>query len=102
MKGIKFDHSWVGESVLVCPLCSGQYLHHDTIEIFERDEDDEKGMHTIVSREHADVRHDSLVGNPSARRHGLIIKFICEGCSGTPILAISQHKGQTFMEWDSG
>ena len=99
MEELKFDHSWVGEMNLICPLCDGNYLHHNLIEVFERREDAEKGMHTIASHDHIDVKYDSLTGNPSARRNGVIVKFYCEGCGGTPILAISQHKGQTFIGW---
>jgi hypothetical protein len=83
---------------LKCPSCGYNYLHHEKVEIFERGEDEEKGLHVKV--ENGMVTTDTnLSGNPSARRHGLTIHFWCEGCKAKPVLSISQHKGNTLVDF---
>ncbi len=82
---------------LKCPSCGSSYLHHEKVEIFERGEDEEKGLHVVV--ENGVVKTDTnMSGNPSARRHGLKIYFSCEECKTKPVLSISQHKGNTFVD----
>lgn len=105
-------------SELKCPTCSEAYLHQRNVTIFQRYEDQPT---TIVMQQCED---DMVVStfpsrdtcNPSPRRHGLLIEFECEHCHYTHIdgegdempreplhrLAIFQHKGTTFMEWQLG
>ena len=97
---------------LLCPVCGGNYLHQRAVHVFERDQEDSRdGNHVIVDG--ATVWADRcMYGNPSGRRQGLFIEFKCELCEaargesaweeGTPIpfvLAVSQHKGQTVVQW---
>ena len=83
---------------LLCPNCSGNYQHHDRIEVFERSEDQDTGVHVVV--ENGSVTIDqNLAGNPSARRHGLAIYFWCELCSTKSVMTISQHKGNTYVDF---
>ena len=99
-KPLTFDPlMWNGENVLLCPVCGEEYLHQGKIEVFERSEDDVFGTHTMVNGPCTNVCHDSLEGNPSARRQGLIIHFLCEGCGHIYVMEIYQHKGLTFMGW---
>jgi hypothetical protein len=37
--------------------------------------------------------------NPSPRRHGIAIAFYCEGCGDNIELTLSQHKGETLVDW---
>ena len=98
---IKFEcNDWDDECILLCPRCGGNYLHHEAIETFERGEDDKKGMHTVVTADHVDVKYDSLVGNPSPRRHGFKVKFYCEYCDKSLTMELYQHKGHTWVSWD--
>lgn len=90
----------VDEGILLCPQCGGNYLHHETIETFDRKEDAKEGIHTIITHDRVDVKYGSLVGNPSLRRDGFKVKFGCEFCGNSLTLEVSQHKGQTFMGWD--
>ena len=83
---------------LVCPSCSGNYLHHDRVDIFERGEDQDKGIHVSVAEGKVTV-DTGLADNPSARRGGLNIHFWCEGCSAKPVLTIAQHKGNSFVNF---
>jgi len=39
--------------------------------------------------------------NPSKRRDGIRIAFECEACGPVQPLVIYQHKGETFVEWES-
>lgn len=86
------------DSELLCPSCSGNHLHHERVEVFERGEDDDKGVHVSVEDGKALI-DTSLTGNPSARRHGINIHFSCEGCSAKPVLTLAQHKGNTFVDF---
>lgn len=83
---------------LLCPSCSSNYLHHAGVEVFECGEDATHGVHVTVADGKATC-DSSLDGNPSARRHGLKITFWCEGCDVKPVLSISQHKGNTYVDF---
>ncbi|MEA3437936.1 MAG: hypothetical protein U9R43_15845 [Thermodesulfobacteriota bacterium] len=84
---------------LKCPSCGFNYLYHDRIEVFDRTEDAETGLHVDVSDEKVSV-DNNLNGNPSGRRHGLKIYFRCEGCSEKPVMSILQHKGNTYINFE--
>jgi hypothetical protein len=38
--------------------------------------------------------------NPSARRDGIRVFFVCENCGKDSALTIVQHKGETYVEWE--
>ena len=73
------------------------YMHHDRVEVFERSEDAQNGLHFSVSGSKATV-DTSLDGNPSMRRDGISITFWCEGCHGISSLSFAQHKGVTLVD----
>lgn len=80
---------------LYCPNCSKGYMHHDKVEVFECAEDSD-GLHVTVDAGTVSVDRD-LTGNPSSRRHGLLVHFWCEGCEAKSVLSIEQHKGSTYL-----
>ncbi len=93
---------------LCCPHCRSTYLHHDSVDIFERCEDGDSGLHVVVSGgdmfgDSSPVRKvsidESMDGNPSSRRHGIAIGMWCEGCHLRSSLTIYQHKGCTYVEY---
>ena len=84
-------------SELKCPACGSNYLHHEKVEIFERSEDEAYGLHVTVENGMT-TTNTNLEGNPSRRRDGLTIHFSCEGCDAKPILSVSQHKGNTWID----
>ena len=83
-------------NVILCPSCDGLYLHHESVEIFNRSEDSNDGIHVLVS-EHEVKTDRNLKGNPSYRRNGLIVYFSCEECSATIKMKLYQHKGNTII-----
>lgn len=83
---------------LCCPQCGETWLHHGKVSVFNRAEDKEQGTHVCVSEDSVKVNTD-LAGNPSLRRHGVTIEFICEICHHISTLAIAQHKGQSEVYW---
>ncbi|MCR1303006.1 MULTISPECIES: hypothetical protein [Enterobacter] len=87
------------EHLLCCPHCKGTYLHQYKYEIFDRAEDAQEGNHVVVDGSDVTINR-SMEGNPSARRDGLKIYFTCEGCEENPTLLITQHKGQTFLQFE--
>lgn len=112
------DYNNTMGSELKCPTCSESYLHQRDVTVFQRYEDQPK---TIVMQQSEDnmivttfPSEDTC--NPSPRRHGLLIEFECEHCHYTHVdgegdehpreplhrLAIYQHKGITFVEWQIG
>lgn len=95
----KFDqyHEGYGAEPL-CPSCGGNYLRHESVEVFEREGDQANGVHVSVGEGNAKINTD-LSRNPSARRHGLSIHFSCEHCSAKPVLHVSQHKGNTIVDF---
>lgn len=93
------------EQILQCPKCQSTYTRVVGFEYFERVEDAESGLHVDVWRSKAYFDTD-LDGNPSSRRGAVIIRFECESCisNGDKFihqLKLIQHKGQTFIEWES-
>jgi len=89
-------------SILTCPRCGESYLHHIETNVYERGEDDKTGVH-IKIRKSKVIVDNNMDGNPSRRRHGMIIGFYCEHCNNDKrtdliMFSISQHKGQTFIE----
>lgn len=84
-------------ALLKCPACGHTDIHHDRIEIFERGEDSETGVHVTVTEGSA-VMDTNLAGNPSVRRHGFKVHFWCEACPAKSVLAVSQHKGVTEVD----
>jgi hypothetical protein len=89
---------------LICPFCGGANLHHETVTVYDRREDEEEVTVTVVMDGISIVqRTDSEgAGNPSRRRNALMITFSCETCWEIPKLVISQHKGSTFLYWKEG
>ena len=88
---------------LVCPFCGYVNLHQRIVEVFDRKEDREEGLHVKTDGQKVSVDR-SLVGNPSSRRQGLTIAFECEHCRHDdkhPTLTIVQHKGTTYIEWSA-
>jgi hypothetical protein len=92
--------SGIRATALLCPVCNGANLHHETINTYWRDyEDAESGVHSECNDGHTDVNKD-MSKNPSPRRDGLFIDMSCEDCGELPFaLAIYQHKGTTFVSW---
>lgn len=103
------------EERLICPVCSGTYLHQGEVQTFFRGEDEDQTKVTVSNFEYTqdETISNDLTLNPSYRRHGLRISFWCENCQGgktdeeadnTPStvgdLCIYQHKGETFVEWE--
>ena len=86
-------------ALLECPACGGNYLHHERVEVFEREEDQTKGTHVSITNSSV-VEDNDLQGNPSSRRHGLSIHFTCEHCPAKPVLTIAQHKGNTWVDFN--
>ncbi|NKC03317.1 hypothetical protein [Brucella haematophila] len=100
------------QDLLVCANCGCEYTHHFKVEVFHRKEDADTGHKVVIGTNadgeapctdkltftlNADVAVNGHFG-PSARRHGLIISYICEECQKVSGIAIYQHKGQTFLE----
>jgi hypothetical protein len=86
---------------LLCPRCDGEYLHQERVTVYDRNEDSRTITKIGVSR--AYVEFECVVnggsGNPSARRDGLAIQFICELCGERSELTLAQHKGVTETGW---
>lgn len=91
---------------LQCPGCGGSHLHHTSVEVFSRKEDEEQGSHIVVSNTDPQFSGDHDVGlrvnglmqgNPSSRRSGIAIRFACETCDHASEFLVAQHKGTTFV-----
>lgn len=88
------------DGALCCPSCGFNYLHHQDVHVYNREEDAESGTLTSVVGNQTRVDSSaSMADCPSSRRDGVIISFMCEGCEVKPNLTIVQHKGQTFLSW---
>ena len=101
-----------------CAVCGLQNVHQLGVEVFERKEDAEHGLHVVVgghesglgtkqTRSWLFADSDVVSSNPSTRRQGLRIPFFCESCScdhpSGPHFwwLIYQHKGWTYIETET-
>lgn len=92
--------------MLLCPSCGGPNLHHIAVDVFVRPED---GADSRVSLHVPDVGRPFKAmppDNPSARRSGIRVAFICEWCRMPDtddyrvfFLELAQHKGDTLIRW---
>jgi hypothetical protein len=99
MKQIELD-----SSALVCPGCKERCLHQKKVSVFWRDHEDSLTGKFVSSSPEGSAVEPFLVGIhriPSPRRDGLTIDFDCEICEAEPRLKIYQHKGTTYIEWES-
>lgn len=110
---------FIRDGSLVCPSCKHTNLHQCNVTVFERAEDD--AYTTVIAQNGADAQVSRFKSedtcNPSSRRHGLLLEFTCEHCHADKftvkpwpakvdwsapnpfLLGISQHKGDTLMQW---
>ncbi len=88
-------------SLLICPRCGSDTLHHQGVTSFDRAEDASRVVKTTVFA--GNVKADPAAanaGNPSSRRDGIVIDFSCEQCGEASLqLTIGQHKGSTEIGW---
>jgi hypothetical protein len=96
----KIENCRDGLGVLTCPCCGGGHLHQVKVDAYWRTEDASTGIHDQSSLGDPVFVDANMRGNPSARRHGLVIHFECEECPAPDLdLAIWQHKGETLIAW---
>ena len=82
---------------LLCPGCGQPNLHHESVEVYERDrEDSETGIKAVMKRG-LQVSRD-MMDNPSRRRNGVRMVFNCEHCDAISDLTVIQHKGTTYLD----
>jgi hypothetical protein len=89
------------DAELACPRCGETNLHQGSVEIFNPREEDEPG-YPITILQNDLIRGGNPQRNPSSRRQGILIHFMCENCDNeheTVCLGIWQHKGTTFTKW---
>jgi len=84
-------------NALICSNCNSEYLHHQEVRIFERQEGVEGGLRVSVNDLGAYI-DNSLTGNPSERRGGIVIQFRCENCGCCSELRIAQHEGLSLVK----
>lgn len=95
-----------GVADLLCPRCEGDHLHHLDVSVFSRPEDADAVTVTKLMNATASiaVENNRESGNPSSRRGGITIQFMCESCGSDNLddlieLTIAQHKGSTEIGW---
>lgn len=118
-------YHWHPEETLTCPNCESDHLHHYGFTDYDRDNDDEtesiidcgtvmidNTVKKILGHSRTHVKRNlaqrgglqvfsapTSDRNPSARRHGIAIKFWCEECPNISLLCIAQHKGSSLISW---
>ena len=88
-----------GEAKLLCPNCGGANLHHRSVEIYTRKEDQTPYQKVLVEPDDTIVVGKAASGNPSNRRDGIVVHLDCENCGPVAPLLIAQHKGETHLSW---
>ncbi len=89
-------------STLICPNCKCNNLHQTSCTTFWRESEDADSGKIVTTSHQSIVENSHLMSsNPSNRRDGIVIRFECEQCAAGPMLSIKQHKGTTYIGWDS-
>jgi len=82
---------------LVCPVCSGEYLHQNSVKAFWRDsEDGPANVVTSTTNSVSVLREED--GKIPGRRNCIDIDFWCEAGHNLT-MRILQHKGCTYLSW---
>jgi hypothetical protein len=80
---------------LLCPCCGFNYLHHSRVVTYGRAAEDaaEIVKTTVVGDMTTVTLETGRTGNPSGRRGGFAVEFLCEGCHASATLTFGQDKG---------
>lgn len=89
------------DPVLQCPVCGFPSLNQYRVELFERSNPEQTGIHITVESTHVCV-DDSMHDNPSFSNKGLLVHLWCDNCHAQVALALAHHKGQTLVTWQGG
>jgi len=95
--------------VLLCGHCDNEYTHLYKVEIFDRKEDSKTGKHLTYTMGEvipgdcwamADGKgnlttDNNLDANPSPRREGIRLTYVCESCGKDTHITFAQHTGMT-------
>lgn len=82
----------------LCPSCGSNYTHHGRVHVFSRErEDSTRGYHVVAGDAGVAVDNNAAAGNPSDRRDGVVVEFLCENCNVLFEIHLAQHKGQSLM-----
>ena len=83
---------------LLCPACESAFTHQGRVEVWNRPEDETRPG--VAVDEDGALHEVSAEDNPSRRRDGVRIWFVCEvvGCEAQFALTVAQHKGETIIE----
>ena len=104
---MKHDVTLNNDSILQCPHCCGIHLHHIRAEVYNREKEDANYGAMLIADEcsrwtESHIKFESsFSNNPSSRRNGIRIFFCCETCPEVSVLDIIQHKGNTYVVWES-
>jgi hypothetical protein len=106
----------MNDKVLECQHCGSDNLHQSGVVWFARLEDasvDNTTAFATLKNDLYDSKSDPAdmvmyllpasklkLTNPSDRRDGTHVLFMCELCDGITTLIIEQHKGSTYMRID--
>ena len=90
-------NSFVLGSVMKCPVCDHDFTHLRTVTVWARSEDCIPNT-VFVATQTGDIHiGNSNKGNPSSRRDGLSMVFLCE-LGHIFTIDIAQHKGETHAD----
>lgn len=83
-----------------CAHCGHEYTHQFAVVVYSRTKEDGPASAGVVLNTTGPgaLPAFTLPDNPSRRRQGVAVLVSCEACHGVSHMAISQHKGQTFVE----
>lgn len=94
-----------GEMILLCPRCGGESLHHQEGASYDRGEDAELVIRSVV--EGGTAKIDAVPSDGSGQSEQQagrpVDQGLVRGCKGVDEdileLTISQHKGSTLLGW---
>ena len=76
--------------------------HFSYLEVFARDEDDDKGTCVRVNADGSALTNANTRGNLSPRRTSVVLHFEAEqGLARDRVVALIQHKGKTYVKFMS-
>lgn len=84
-------------TMLSCPYCDGENLHHETIKVYKLID---KKIKVSIFHKDLMINHNQDFSKSSRLDDAISIIFNCENCREFPVLHIYQYKGTTFINWE--
>jgi hypothetical protein len=89
------------DNILCCPQCGNDYIHQSDEVFLMQNVMDQSGSIPLITKADMNKNYRRIDGDIKLpyRGNSIAVKFCCELCDNTSFLYISQHKGNTHIDF---